>query len=212
MREIDETPDSTRPRNVWPRLLAFAFVVVGAGVAVIACVAAFARSVPPRELTVPLAQLEPGRPQLLAVTTWGADRGGHTFGAWVVIMPESGDAHAYLSRDPATGCQVVWRVVAQAGRPTHDAFVDACDASVEFGLDGTPSGTAAPPPRALDHFEVAVANGKLTVPIEQVQLGDCVPGATGAAYDSAGCSSAGAPRFKNLPAGPLAGDEGLRQH
>lgn len=219
MLEIDETPDSTRPRNVWPRLIAFGILVLVAIGAVVACVAAFAGSVPPRQLSVPLAQVEVGLPRLLPVATWGADSHGNTFGAWVVIMPDNGDAHAYLSRDPASGCQVQWKIVVDGG-VAKDAFVDACNPAVQFGLDGKPTG--APVPRTLDHFDVSLVNGKLVVPIEQVQLGDCSsPGAatatptpsagSGGVLDGAGCSTPGHPLFKHLPAGPLAGVQGLRQ-
>jgi hypothetical protein len=204
--EIDETPDSTRPRNVWPRLLAFGLVVVIGIGAVIACIASFAGSVPHRQLTVAADRLEPGQPLLLPVTTWGADPAGHTFGAWVVILPDGSGVRAYLSRDPSSGCQVQWKVVVTDG-VAQGAFVDQCHPEIRYDVNGAPAPGAAVI-RALDHFDVRVLNGKVIVPIEQVQLGDCAAGAT----PQTACSApGGAPRFQGLPAGPLAGIEGYRQ-
>lgn len=200
MPEIDETPDPTRPRNVWPRLLVFAGALAVGLTLFGACAAAYVRSVPARELTVSLQGIEPGRPRLLPVTVWGADRDGFTFGAWVVVL-EGREPRAYLSRDPSSGCQVQWQLVTVQGR-AQGLFVDRCGGGL-YGLDGAPlAGSEA---RGLDRFAVRARAGELIVSLARVELGAC------AREGQSACSGPGAARSISLPAAPLAGVEALRR-
>ncbi len=76
--------DATRPSNPWPRILAFALVVaIGIGLAAV-CIVSFA-SPPPREVRVPVANLQPGAPVFTPVTTFGNDRQQRTYGVWTGI-------------------------------------------------------------------------------------------------------------------------------
>jgi hypothetical protein len=201
VQSIDETPDPTRPRNVWPRLLAAGGVVLAAVVLVGACVAALAGSVPDRELSVPLDELELGKPRLLPVTTWGADRAGLTFGAWVVFLPGGDGVRAYLSRDPTSGCQVQWEIVVTNGE-ARGVFIDRCGGTL-YDLDGR--SLIGTPERGLDRFEARVHQGTVIVAIEQVALGPCI------AAPATDCSSADELRYRGLPSGPLEGLPGYRR-
>lgn len=202
MQSIDETPDSTRPRNVWPRLLAAGATLLVGLVLVGACVAALAGSVPARELTVPLAELELGQPRLLPVTTWGAGADNRTFGAWVVFLPGGEGVRAFLSRDPSSGCQVQWEIVVTNGE-AQGVFIDHCSGTL-YDLDG--NGVLGSPQRSLDRFDARVSQGTVIVPVGRVELGACL-----AAADTSDCSSAEDPRFRDLPSGPLEGIEGYRR-
>jgi hypothetical protein len=199
---IDETPDPTRPRNVWPRLLAAGATLLLGLLLVGACVAALARSVPERELTVPLAGLELGKPRMLPVTTWGADPDGFTFGAWVVFLPGGDGVRAFLSRDPSSGCHVHWEIVVTNGE-ARGAFVDRCGGAL-YDLDGR--SVLGSPERALDRFDARISDGTVIVPIERVTLGAC-----DAAADTTDCSSAEQTRYRSLPSGPLEGIAGYRR-
>lgn len=201
VQALDDTPDPTRPRNVWPRLLAAGAVVLAAVVVVGACVATLAGSVPDRELTVPLDELELGKPRLLAVSPWGADPSGLTFGAWVIFLPGGDGARAFLSRDPSSGCQVQWEIVTANG-VAQSVFIDRCS-GVLYDLEGLP--LVGTPNRGLDRFDARIYQGSVIVPIEQVQLGPCF---TDSATD---CSSATELRYRGLPSGPLEGLAGYRR-
>lgn len=201
VQSLDETPDPTRPRNVWPRLLAAGAVVLAAIVVVGACVAALAGSVPDRQLSVPLDELELGKPRLIAVSPWGADLSGNTFGAWVIFLPGGEGARAFLSRDPSSGCQVQWDIVTTNG-VAQGAFIDRCN-GVLYDLAGLP--LVGTPQRGLDRFDARIVNGSVIVPIEQVELGPCL------SPSAVECSSPTETRYRGLPSGPLEGLPGYRR-
>ncbi|MPZ98144.1 MAG: hypothetical protein GEU80_02220 [Dehalococcoidia bacterium] len=189
---IDDPPDPSRPRNPWPRLLAFGVILLFGIVIFGACLVAYTRSAPARSLEVETNSLEVGLPRLLPAIPFGADRFGFTFGAWVV-RAEDGQTHALLSRDPGSGCHVAWNPTTAAGGRVG-VFIDPCDGSryLEDGrvIDG-------PTPRGLDRFPYDIDGGTVVVDVERLWLGECV-GAAGP-----DCSPPGEPVSRDLPSGPL---------
>jgi hypothetical protein len=187
----DEAPDETRPRNVWPRLLMFGGLVLAALVAAGACLALYAASVPARDLRVSADALEPGLPRLLPVTSWGPDRNGYTYGAWVLLPQDGTGPRAFLSLDPSSGCHVRW----------DRAFVDPCNGS---RYDRAGVLVEGPGHRDLDRFPVRIEDGVVIVPVSQVELGGC------AAATAEDCSRPGEPAYRDLPAADLGRAGGLR--
>ncbi|MEX2446887.1 MAG: hypothetical protein WD734_06045 [Dehalococcoidia bacterium] len=180
-------PDSMRPSNPWPRLLALlATVLLAAGLAAV-CVASFA--VPPkRELVVELTALEPGLPRFLPVTTMGADEGGSTYGAWVVTH-DDGEMDAFLSRDAGSRCHVRWDGTAVVeGRVGF--FVDRCSGA-QYAVGGALA--AGETPRDLDAFPVRREGTRIIVDVTEVTLGTC----RGAA--ALPCSTADEPDVRRMP-------------
>ena len=160
-------PDSSRPRNPWPRLLAFFAVVALAIVLVGVCVVSFA-SPPPRDLRLQVTEIEPGLPRFLPVIPFGADQNGFTYGAWIAY--DGQNAAAYLARHPETRCRLQWDGTARATEQATGAFVDPCGQAL-YGFDGRAlEGTAA---KDLDSFPVEVTNREIIVDITRLRLGEC---------------------------------------
>jgi len=172
-------------------------LAVVAGLALVAaCVSVFVSNTPRRTLEAARSELTPGLPRFYPLPSFGADADGRTFGVWVAI-PESGSARAFFSRDPGTGCSVVWR----AGAPAADArgvFREACEGT-SYDIGGSPvSGGAI---RGLDGFDIEVESLRFVVDLERFRLGVCPEGAapSGAA---APCSPPGQPRYEEEQPAP----------
>ncbi|GMU40980.1 MAG: hypothetical protein AMXMBFR23_18460 [Chloroflexota bacterium] len=183
--QLAEAPDSTRPRNPWPRLLAF-FSVVGLAVVMTGyCLVSFA-SAPPRELKVEVESIEPGVPRFIPVTTWGADDAGFTFGAFLVVDPSVGVV-ALLSQEPESNCNLAWDAAA-------GAFVDRCS-DARYDLAGVALHEGAT--RNLHRFAVERTTRDYVVSVGSAALGEC------RSADAAGCAPAGEAVTVTLPSGAL---------
>lgn len=198
VQHFDDTPDDTRPRNPWPRLLALGAVLlvmfVGAG----ACLVAFVNTGAEPELRLLTEQLEPGVPRFEPVTHWGADEDQFTFGAWIVQIPGEG-TRAYLSREVNTGCHLQWRPTTQVNGTTG-IFRDGCGGSA-YAIDGAPLDGATT--RHLDEFAVEVGAGEVVVDVRVVRIGAC---RDGVASGEVICVTSGAttrtmPRSRAIPEG-----------
>lgn len=183
--------DVSRPSNPWPRILAFVIVVaIGIGLAGI-CVVSFA-SPPPREISVPLANLQPNAPVFSAVTTFGNDRQQRTYGVWTSI-DANGRVAALLSRSAASTCHIRWDATAKVGLVTG-AFVDPCGTG-RWTADGTVlDGTAS---KDMEEFRSRRDEGQVIVEITRVLLGTCRGGGDIA------CSREGTPLERQVPKGAL---------
>ena len=183
--------DGSRPSNPWPRILAF-FLVVAIAIGLTAvCVVSFA-SPPPREIRVPLANLQPGTPVFTAVTTMGNDRQQRTYGVWVA-QDANGRIVALLSRSAGSTCHVPWEATAKVGNVTG-IYTDPCGAG-RWGLDGSVLDASAT--KDLDEFRTRREDGQVIVDITRVLLGTC------RVETALGCSREGAPLERALPKGPL---------
>ena len=197
-------PDASRPANPWPRLLAFAAVVATVVVLAGVCFVSYARP-PERELRSRLAEFSPGVPKFVPVTTFGADREGFTYGAWITLIDgPPGDPTprpaALLSKAPGATCHVRWEPTAQTGGRTG-VFVDPCSTARYSELGGAVAGT---PLRDLDAFPVRVEGQIVIVNLMTVSLGACrAPGTTA-------CSTPGRPEVRTVPATGLPSDAARR--
>lgn len=168
VQHFDDTPDDSRPRNPWPRLLALGAVLLASFFAAGACLVAFVTTGAEPELRVPLTAIEPGVPRFEPITSWGADDDGFTFGIWVTQIPSVG-TRAYFSRDVNSGCHLRWDATRPAGDVTG-VFVDPCGGSL-YGIDGVL--IEGPATRHLDDFEVVVTGGEVVVDFSVLQIGAC---------------------------------------
>lgn len=168
MQHFDDTPDDSRPRNPWPRLLALGAVLLASVVAAGACLVAFVSTGADPEIRVALTELEPGVPRLEPITSWGADDDGFTYGIWVTQVPEVG-TFAYFSREVNTGCHLRWEAVRRVGDVTG-VFADPCSETV-YGIDGVL--IDGPGTRHLDNFPVVIAGGEVRVDFSVLRIGDC---------------------------------------
>lgn len=190
--------DASRPSNPWPRILAF-FVVVAIAVGLTAvCVASFA-SPPPREVRVPLANLQPGVPVFNPVTTFGNDRQQRTYGVWTAI-DANGRIVALLSRSASSTCHVRWDGTTKVGATTG-AYVDPCGAG-RWSLDGSVLAETAT--KDLEEFRVHRDGQEVVVEVARVLLGTC------RTESSTGCSREGAPLERAVPKGALPPDFGTK--
>ena len=198
MDDIDEPPDPTRPRNPWPRLLLFGLVVLIALGGIAACVAAFTSSVPTREVRVPLAEIDTVQPRFEPVIPFGSDPSGATFGVYLGFG-EDGELVALLSREPSTGCQLVFAGTASMGGTTG-ILTDPCGPA-RYSRGGV--ALHADAPRDLARFAFEIDDGEAVINIDRVQLGAC------RALD-VGCSRPGAIEEREVPSGALRGEFGAR--
>ena len=168
MRHFDDTPDDSRPRNPWPRLLALGAVILASVVAAGACLVAFVNTGAEPELRIALNAVEPGVPRFEPITSWGADDEGFTYGIWVVQIPETG-TRAYFSRHVTSGCHVRWDATRQIDGVTG-VFRDPCSETI-YGIDGMV--IDGPGTRHLDRFDVDLAGGEIRVDFSVLQVGEC---------------------------------------
>ena len=183
--------DATRPSNPWPRILAFVFVVaIGVGLGTV-CLVSFA-SPPPREIRIPVANLQPSVPVFTAITTFGNDHQQRTYGVWTGIDP-NGRIFALLSRSAASTCHIRWDATANVGAMTG-AYVDPCGAGRwSFGgtvLDGTAT-------KDMEEFRTRRDSDQVVVDITRVLLGAC------RTERLIGCSREGIPLERVIPKGAL---------
>lgn len=157
-------------------------------VLVAACVSAFVSSTPRRTLDVASAEVTPGLPRFYPLPSFGADADGRTFGVWVAIA-ERGDARAFFSRDPGTGCFVAWRGdTTVAG--VRGVFREGCE-GISYDIEGSP--IEGPAARGLDGFDIEVESTRFVVDLEQFRLGICSEGI--GAHEAERCSAPGQPRY-----------------
>lgn len=178
---LSGAPDSSRPANPWPRLLAFGAVVAIILLLTGTCIVSYARP-PERELRANITEFSVGVPKFIQVTTFGADASGRTYGAWVTVFARD-RVVALLSRDVDTLCHVRW----DAHAPTSDglgAFVDPCGPA-RFASDGSVLNNSAP--RDLHAFPVSIEGQTVAVHVSSIILGAC------RADGAAGCSKQGRP-------------------
>ena len=170
-----------RPRSTLRVLATLLAVALLASVALISCVRAYVGSVPPRTVSIPRAELTPGVPKFVPITSFGAD-GRSTHGVWLMLQAD-GTPTAFSSRGPERGCFVAYRA-------DQSAFRDGCTQSL-FAPDGSPlTGEAS---RGLDAFRVTSDPTSYIVNLERTMLGPCRhAGATG-------CSRPGAPAERQTP-------------
>lgn len=189
--------DYTRPSNPWPRLLAFgAFVVAMLFIGGL-CFASFTDT-PDREIRVRHTEYEEGLPKFLPVTAFGFDSEHRTFGAFLAVPVQPGPAFALLSRDPDSGCNVVWEALTADG-DTLGIYADPCS-DARYAFDGTalhPDAT-----RDLHRFAVTREETGYVVNFEEITLGACRNGTT------EGCSPEGQPVTRPVPKGELPPDFG----
>ena len=190
-------PDSSRPANPWPRLLAFAAVVITMIVLAGTCLVSYARP-PERELRLNVTEFSPGLPKFVPVTTFGADGSGLTYGAWITLIggPPGDPAPrpaALLSKAPEARCHVRWEPTTQAGGRTG-VFVDPCSTARYSELGGAIEGM---PLRDLDAFPARVDGRTVIVNLMTVTLGACRAGG------EAGCSRPGQPEVRTMPSAAL---------
>lgn len=182
-------PDSSRPANPWPRLLAFAAVVAIVVVLTGTCLVSYARP-PERELRASFAEFSIAVPKFLPVTTFGADAGGRTFGAWVTVNAD-GRVFAVLSRSPETGCHVRWDGGAPGAALPDGQFIDPCGPA-RYGASGAALNNTAP--RDLHTFPGRVEGRRdVIVPIATLTLGAC------RADGARGCSKTTGAETRTLP-------------
>lgn len=183
--------DATRPANPWPRILAFVLVVaVGIGLAAV-CVVSFA-SPPPREVRVPLANLQPGTPVFTPVTTFGNDRQQRTYGVWTAL-DTNGRTVALLSRSAGSTCHIRWDATAKAGAVTG-MYMDPCGAG-RWALDGGVLEASAT--KDMEEFRTRRDGDQVVVDITRVLLGTC------RTESLLGCSREGIPLERTVPKGVL---------
>ena len=191
-------PDSSRPLNPWPRLLAFGAVLLIIIVLTGTCLVSYARP-PERELRAPVTEFALGVPKFMPVTTFGADASGRTYGAWVTVNGD-GSVTAVLSRDASTLCHVRWDGGAPGAEVKAGVFVDPCGPA-RYGADGAALNNTAP--RNLHTFPARLeARTIVIVPIATLTLGACrADGATG-------CSAAGSTQTRTVPSTGLPPEAG----
>lgn len=186
--------DVSRPSNPWPRILAFLFTVA-AGIGLIGvCVVSFA-SPPPRELRVPSANLQPGVPVFIAVTTFGNDRQQRTYGVWTGLVP-GGRTVALLSRSAASTCHIRWEATTNVAGVTG-VYVDPCGAG-RWSLSGAVlDGTTT---KDMEEFRTRRDGEQVVVDITRVLLGTC------RAEHATGCSREDVPLERAVPKDALPSD------
>ena len=190
---ISGPPDDTRPRNPWPRLILFGLGVLAALFLLGYCVAVFA-SPPPRELRVPLDGIERGLPLFRPVTTFGADRDGFTYGAWIAF--DGNEVQAFLSRQPETLCNLAWNPTYLEDESSAEAgaFVDRCGDAV-YTFNGEVIGESAS--KDLDVFPTRREGREIVVDIMRLHLGECRED------DTEACAPAGETREIRVPRNAL---------
>lgn len=191
-------PDSSRPRNPWPRLIAFAATVLVCVFLLGLCVVTFANP-PKRELRIEVETLAVGVPRFFPVMTFGADQDGFTYGAWVTLL-SSNRWVALLSLGPASRCNLKWEPTAQAGGQTG-VFVDRCGPA-RFDVEGAV--IAASAARDLDAFATRRSGLAIYVDVTGVTLGAC----RGAG--AMPCSRAGLVEQRKVPNDALPRDFGRK--
>jgi hypothetical protein len=167
--KVDETPDyvpRTRPRSTIRVLGSLLLALVVGAFLVIQCVRLYAGSAPPRTLEVRRSELEVNMPKLFPLPSMGADVAGRTHGVWVTLF-ENGDATAFSTKDPASGCRVAWLV--SSPLPEYPrAYRDPCRGGTYTGEGVAVFG---PTPRNLDSYAIRVEATRIIVELETLREG-----------------------------------------
>jgi hypothetical protein len=156
-------------------------LVVGLGLVGV-CVRAYVDSVPARTISVTRAELIPGTPRFIPVTSFGADD-RNTHGIWITLSAD-GATTAFSSRGPERGCFVAYRA-------EQSAFRDGCTLALYAPADG--SALTGEATRGLDTFRVTAGATTYTIDLERTLLGVCRDAA------ASGCSRPGAPVERQTP-------------
>lgn len=188
-------PDSSRPSNPWPRLLAFGAFLLAMVVLAGLCVVSFADA-PDREIRVRHSEYEEGLPRFLPVTSFGYDAEHRTYGAFLGVPLDGGPAVALLSRDPDSGCNVVWDATqaVDASSTVRGVYVDPCS-EARYAFDGAALHPTAT--RDLHRLDVVREATGYVVGFEEFILGACRNDTTEA------CSPAGADIRRPVPSSAL---------
>jgi len=168
VQHFDDTPDDSRPRNPWPRLLALCSVLIililGAG----ACLVAFLGSGAESKIRIPLNELEPDIPRFEPITSWGSDSEQFTYGIWVVRIPNQRTV-AYFSREVDSGCHLQWQPTVRV-KDTVGVFSNNCSEN-SYSIHGAAiNGNTI---RDLDHFDVSEVSGYAIVDFHILRIGIC---------------------------------------
>ncbi|MDA0269408.1 MAG: hypothetical protein O2798_00275 [Chloroflexi bacterium] len=192
--QLVDAPDATRPANPWPRLLAFFAGVVAAVILAGVCVVALATP-PAREIKVEVGTVDPQVPRFIPITIWGADRNHFTFGVFL-SLDANGNPRAVLSRDPESGCNLVWDGAAEGGGVTG-LYVDRCSESRY-----TPAGVALHEgaQRDLHRFAAEQREAEYVVSVSRYLLAAC------RAEGAVACAPDGALIDRKMPSGFLPPD------
>ncbi len=188
-------PDSSRPANPWPRLLAFGAVVLMVLLLAGTCLVSYARP-PERELSADVSSFSLGVPKFMPVTTFGADAGGSTYGAWVTVFARD-RVVALLSRDAGSLCHVRWDAAApgvEGAGGGLGALIDPCGPG-RYAADGSVLRQSAP--HDLHAFRAILDGDTVVVNLTTVTLGAC------RATDATGCSPAGSTEVRTTPSEAL---------
>jgi hypothetical protein len=198
--------DYTRPANPWPRLLAFAAVVLGAFALAGLCFVSFADT-PDREIRVRDTEFQPGFARFLPVQAFGSDADLNTYGAFLAVPADAGSggqgARAFLSRSPDTNCNLRWEGATHYEGVTG-VFVDPCS-EARFAFDGVALHPGAA--RDLHRLDVRREANSYVVSFEVLTLGLCRDAHT---PEDGACSPAGAPVTRTVPKTELGEDFGNR--
>jgi len=189
--------DSSRPANPWPRLLAFGAFIFATFVLAGLCVASFANA-PDREIRVRHSEYEEGLPRFLPVTSMGYDGQNRTYGAFLAVPLDASDTVVVISRDPESGCNILWEATTTVGA-TRGVYVDPCS-EARYAFDGTALHEGAT--RDLHRLDVVREITGYVVSFEEFTLGACRNGATES------CSLEGEPVRRPLPKDELTDDFG----
>ena len=164
------------------------------------CVVSFADA-PDREIRVRHSEYEEGLPRFLPVTSFGFDAENRTYGAFLGVPFDGGPAVALLSRDPDSGCNVVWEATqaVDATGTARGVYVDPCS-DARYAFDGTALHPTAT--RDLHRLDVVREATGYVVGFEEFVLGTCRNGASEA------CSPVGTDVRRPIPSSALTGDFG----
>ena len=162
------------------------------------CLVSFANT-PDREIRVRHSEYEEGLPKFLPVTSMGFDAQDRTYGAFLAVPVDPGPAFALLSRDPDSGCNLVWEALEDTGADRRGVYTDPCS-EARYAFDGAALHEGAT--SNLHQLDVVREVTGYVVNFEEVILGACLNGAT------EGCSPAGEAVRRAMPKGFLPADFG----
>jgi len=172
--------------------LAFGAFVLAMFVLAGACVASFVNS-PDREIRVRHSEYEEGLPRFLAVTSLGHDIHNRTYGAFLAVPLDASPTVAVISRDPESGCNVLWEPTTTLGT-LRGIYIDPCS-EARYAFDGTALHEGAT--RDLHRLDVVRETTGYVVSFEEYTLGACRNGAI------EGCSPPGEPIRRPFPKSAL---------
>lgn len=162
------------------------------------CLVSFADT-PDREIRVRHTEYEEGLPKFLPATSMGFDAQARTYGAFLAVPVDGSPALALLSRDPDSGCNVLWEALEDSGDGRRGVYTDPCS-DARYAFDGTALHAGAT--SNLHELDVVREVTGYVVSFEEVILGACLNDAT------SGCSPEGQTLRRPMPKGFLPADFG----